>query len=112
MPTARPSIIASVPVVADRPRVLPSAVISAMPRPTPTTAVSSGSPAATSEPKVITSTTADSAMPIASLLPPASPLDISAVPPISTFSPASRPCWAACSRVALALSDSSPPLTE
>ncbi len=104
--------MASVPVVLDRPSVLPSAVISAMPRPTPTTAVSSGRPAATNDPKVITRTTADSAMPIASLLPSACALAISALPPISTLSPASRPCWAACSSASVAPLDSSPALAE
>ncbi len=112
MPTARPSIIASVLVVLDRPSTLPSPVISAMPRPTPITAVSSGSPAASSEPKVITRTTADIAMPIASAEPPASPPAIRAVPPMSTVRPASRACWAACSRASVAPVETLPGLAS
>ncbi|CAM5677840.1 hypothetical protein SALBM135S_09380 [Streptomyces alboniger] len=90
MPTAMPSMEASVPVVAVRPNVLPSARIAAMVTPTPTSAVSSGSPAAAREPKVISSTTAASAKPMASAEPPAAGGEASALPPTSTVRPASR----------------------
>lgn len=89
MPTARPIIIARVEVVEPRSRVLASAVIAETPMPTPMRAVSSGRPAATSEPKVMTRTTAATAMPMISLLPVCGTV-WSASPPISTVSPAFR----------------------
>ncbi|CAM5523485.1 hypothetical protein SCHAM137S_01874 [Streptomyces chartreusis] len=58
--------------------------------PTPTTAVSSGSPAAASEPNVTSRTTAAIAMPITSAAPPAPPPSSMALPPASTVSPLSR----------------------
>lgn len=94
MPTASPIIDASVDDVADRPHVLASAVIDAMPTPTPMTAVSRGNPAATSELNVIRSTTAAIPTPMTSLLPMEGDAS-SAVPSASTVSPASLPCWAA-----------------
>lgn len=89
MPTARPSISASVEVVEDRPSVLPSVTIPQMPTPTPMMAVSIGIPAARSEPKVMSSTTAETARPMIS------PEPIvwdggTASPPISTVRPLSR----------------------
>lgn len=86
MPTARPIIIASVEVVEPRSSTLASAVIDETPMPTPISAVSSGSPAAMSEPKVMTSTTAASAIPMTSVA-PVSGITWSASPPISTVIP-------------------------
>ncbi|CAM5676685.1 hypothetical protein SALBM135S_09183 [Streptomyces alboniger] len=57
---------------------------------TPMIAVSSGMPAATSEPKVRIRTTAEIAMPMSSALPPISCSAMTASPPVSTASPASR----------------------
>ena len=57
--------------------------------PTPRIAVSNGSPAATSEPKVITSTTAATATPITSVA-LCSPCACIASPPYSTARPAAR----------------------
>ena len=62
--------------------------------PTPMSAVSSGSPAASSEPKVMTRTTAAMPMPISSPA-PSSGIAVSASPPISTVSPEARACCAA-----------------
>ncbi len=70
--------------------------------PTPRIAVSRGSPAAASEPKVISSTTAAIAMPIASALPPAAGWVARASPPTSTVRPASRTVSMARSRWVLA----------
>ena len=57
MPTARPSIRASSGVVEEMVAIAVAPKIRAMVMPTPRTAVSSGMPAARSEPRVITSTT-------------------------------------------------------
>ncbi len=65
--------------------------------PTPMMAVSSGSPAATREPKVMTRTTAEMMMPMISVEPP-SGIAWRALPPVSTVSPASRPAWGAALR--------------
>ncbi len=86
MPTARPIIIASVEVVEPRSSTFARAVISETPIPTPMSAVSSGSPAAISDPKVITSTTAATATPMISVA-PVSGITWSASPPISTVIP-------------------------
>ena len=69
MPTARPIIIARVEVVVPRSSTFASAVIVETPMPTPMSAVSSGSPAAISEPKVMTRTTAAIAIPMISVAP-------------------------------------------
>lgn len=98
MPTARPSIVASVPVVRDRPKALPRAMMDAMLIPTPMTAVSSGRPAAAREPKVISSTTAARTMPMASEEPPAAGRVASAVPATSTVRPEARALSTAVSR--------------
>ena len=66
MPTASPSIVARVPVellTSVNPLAIATPII---PMATPTRAVTRGSPAASSDPKVITSTRAATAMPIAS----------------------------------------------
>ncbi|MDQ1017688.1 invasion protein IalB [Streptomyces afghaniensis] len=68
--------------------------------PTPMRAVSSGSPAAASEPKVTSNTTAAIATPITSAVPPGPALSPSALPPASTVSPESRAWSMACSRCA------------
>ncbi|CAM5394778.1 hypothetical protein SCYAM73S_04352 [Streptomyces cyaneofuscatus] len=86
MPTARPIIMASVEVVEPRSRAVASAVISETPMPTPIRAVSSGSPAAISEPKVMTRTTPAMATPMISAAPVCG-MTWSASPPISTFMP-------------------------
>ncbi len=86
MPTARPIIIASVEVVEPRSSTFASAVIVDTPIPTPIRAVSSGSPAAIRDPKVITSTTAAMATPMISVA-PVSGITWSASPPISTCMP-------------------------
>ncbi len=65
-----------------------SVVIPAMPMPTPTIAVSSGIPAAMSEPKVITSTTRATTTPIASADPPGGPASDRASPPMAVVIPA------------------------
>ena len=111
MPTASPSIDASVPVVMVSPRALPRARIAHMLTPTPTTAVSSGSPAAARDPKVIRRTTAARTMPIPSAAPPAAGCEASAVPPTSTVSPASRARSTAASRPPLLASVRSSALT-
>ncbi len=83
-------MVARVPVVDDRPNALASAMIDAMLTPTPRIAVSSGRPAAASDPKVISRTNAAMAIPIASAEPPAEGWVSRAVPPASTVRPASR----------------------
>lgn len=90
MPQARPSMVASVPVLSDRPSASDTAMIPAMLRPTPRIAVSSGSPAAAIDPKVISRTRAATAMPTTSAAPPAEGWVASASPPTSTVRPASR----------------------
>lgn len=60
------------------------------PIPTPMMAVSSGSPAAISEPKVMTRTTAETAMPMSSADPPISCSAWTASPPVSTVKPSAR----------------------
>lgn len=93
MPTASPSIEArdgavlemvSTPVSADR----PSRVMA-----TPAIAVSSGMPAANSEPNVTVSTTRATATPMSSLVCPVLWLLPYADPPTSTVSPASFAGW-------------------
>ncbi len=110
MPTARPIIIARVEVVVPRSRALASAVIVETPMPTPIRAVSSGKPAASREPKVITRTTAAIAMPMISV-DPVSGVAVSASPPTSTVSPALRACSAVSVRASLEASFSSMPET-
>lgn len=110
MPTARPIIIASVEVVEPRSRTLASAVIVETPMPTPMRAVSSGSPAAISEPKVMTRTTAAMATPMISVA-PVSGITWSASPPISTFIPLLRASWPTSSRASRVASVSSMELT-
>ncbi len=102
---------ASVPVVIDRPKALPRARIVHMLIPTPMTAVSRGSPAAATEPKVISRTTAASPMPMASPAPPAAGWVASAVPPVSTVRPASRASSTAFSNACLSASVRSPAAT-
>lgn len=80
---------ARVPVVMDSPNVLPRARTEAMAMPTPMSAVSSGSPAAAIEPKVISRTTAATATPMPSATPPAAGWVARAVPPTSTVRPLS-----------------------
>lgn len=101
MPTASPIIIASVEVVDPRSRTLASAVMVETPMPTPMSAVSSGSPAATSEPKVTTRTRPAMTTPTISPA-PVSGIAWSASPPISTVSPAdlaASPLFLSASRV-------------
>ncbi len=83
--------MARIEVVEPRSSTVARAVISDTPMPTPMSAVSSGSPAAISEPKVMTSTTAAMATPMTSVA-PVSGITWSASPPISTVSPS---LWAA-----------------
>lgn len=85
-------MVASVPVVEERPSALDRAMIAAIETPTPMMAVSRGSPAAVSEPKVMIRTAAAMAIPIASAEPPAEGWVASAVPPASTV----RPDFLAC----------------
>ncbi len=103
--------MARIEVVEPSSSALASAVIVETPMPTPIRAVSRGSPAATSEPKVMTRTTAATAMPMTSVA-PVSGTAWSASPPTSTVSPASRACWAASSRASLVDSSSSMPETS
>lgn len=77
------------PLAVDMPRALPSATIEARVRATPTTAVISGSPAAASEPKVISRTTAATPMPRNSPI-PAGGSPATAPPPASTVRPEVR----------------------
>ena len=66
------------------------AVMPVMPRPTPNRAVSTGRPAATSEPKVRIRTRIATAMPISSDLPPSSGWAVVPEPLASTMSPSAR----------------------
>ncbi|CAM5434536.1 hypothetical protein SALBM311S_04731 [Streptomyces alboniger] len=109
MPTARPIINASVEVVSPRSRALARAVMVETPIPTPMIAVSSGSPAATSEPRVTTRTTAAMARPMTSPTAPGSAPAWSASPPTSTVSPVARASSPAVSRASLVESASSMP---
>ncbi|CAM5239975.1 hypothetical protein SGRIM128S_07936 [Streptomyces griseomycini] len=97
-------------VVEPRSRAEASAVMVATPMPTPMTAVSSGRPAASSEPKVMTRTTAATPMPMISAVPVCGTA-WSASPPISTVSPASRASSAAPSSASREESSSSMPET-
>ena len=90
MPTARPSIAASVGVVDDssvNPVVM---VIPRMPMPTPIAAVSRFMPAVTSEPYVTARTTSASTTPTASAGPPTCGGATTASPVTSTVSPVPR----------------------
>ncbi len=78
-----------------------------MPMPTPISAVISGIPAASIEPKVRTRTIAETRMPICSPVPPMACSIFTASPPASTVSPASRACSVAASRASCALSSTS-----
>jgi len=69
------------------------------PTPTPATAVSNGSPAATSDPNVMTRTSAATSTPMTSVA-PVSGLARSASPPASTVNPAARPASSPCSSAA------------
>lgn len=73
MPTAMPSIMASIEVLPFMSNTEPSAVMAARLTPTPSSAVTSGRPAAASEPKVMTRMSPASAKPMISgvLLSPA-----------------------------------------
>ncbi|SFF75892.1 hypothetical protein SAMN05216251_12796, partial [Actinacidiphila alni] len=97
-PQAAPLVVGASEVTVDggsltdtgNPRALERAMIAARLRPTPIAAVSNGSPAATSDPNVSTSTSAA----IATLTITPAPSDgavCSALPPISTVSPAACP---------------------
>ncbi len=96
--------MARVVVVDDRPTVEPSAVMPAMPTPTPTSAVSSDMPAAIIEPKVRTRTTAETAIPMASEEPPMDCSTLTASPPASALSPLLRAFSSTSSRASCALS--------
>ncbi len=91
-------MMATVLVVSARPSGPARAVMANRLMPTPMSAVSSGSPAAASEPKVISSTTAATEMPIASAVPLGPPTSSRASPPASTVSPESRACSSDSSR--------------
>src|SRR5918996_69774 len=87
MPTARPSISATVGTVESMSTKPVTAVIPMIPTATPISAVNSGSPAATSEPNVIASTSAATAKPRISPIPPTSGSETAASPPNSTCTP-------------------------
>src|SRR5918992_3842948 len=87
MPTARPSISATVGTVESMSTKPVTAVIPMTPPATPISAVNSGSPAATSEPNVIASTSAATAKPRISPIPPTSGSEAAASPPNSTCTP-------------------------
>ncbi len=89
MPTASPIISASTGVLALRSTTPDSAVMPAMPMPTPTSAVSRGSPAAISEPNVTTSTMAAMTTPMPSVG-WVTGTPCMASPPNSTVQPAAR----------------------
>lgn len=91
MATASPSISASVEVLELRFMTELATEIAPIAVPTPNSAVNSGSPAATSEPNVMTRTTAAMPMPMSSVaLCPAS--SATALPPMLTARPAFSPC--------------------
>ncbi len=110
MPTARPIIIARVEVVEPRSRTFASAVIEETPMPTPMIAVSSGSPAATSEPKVTTRTKPAMTTPTISPA-PVSGMVWRASPPTSTVRPLPCASCPACFRASRVPSVSSMALT-
>ena len=93
MPTARPSIRASVVVTDASAKKWDATAIVLRPMPMPRNAVSSGSPAATMEPRVRNRTMAAMITPIASVAPGCGS-SWRALPPISTVSPAARPASA------------------
>ena len=84
MPTARPSISATVGTAESMSTKPVTAVIPMIPITTPISAVSSGSPAAASEPNVIRSTSAATARPMISPRPPSEASEVTASPPNST----------------------------
>ena len=106
MPTARPSIRARTGAVALSSTKPVSVVMPAIPTPTPTNAVSSGRPAAMTEPNITTRMTAAAATPKSSPAPPDS-CSVAATPENSTCSPASRPGSAASKRVSRLASSTS-----
>ena len=95
MPTARPSISATVGTAESMSTKPVAAVIPMIPITTPISAVSSGSPAAASDPNVIRSTSPATARPMISPTPPIEASDTTASPPNSTCRPASRAVSAA-----------------
>src|SRR6476469_3714076 len=90
MPTASPNMVARVVTADDSPKTPPRAMIAHVLTPTPSTAVSSGSPAATTDPNVTSSTSAASTTPTTSLTPPTRGLPARTGPPTSTVSPRTR----------------------
>ena len=90
MPTARPIIVARIGVLEPMSMNAVIAVTPVRPRATPKMAVRIGSPAATSEPKVSTSTTSASPIPISSDAPPGGANSPMPWPLASTVSPESR----------------------
>ena len=85
MPTASPIISARTGVFALSSRNPDAVVMPAMPMPMPTSAVSSGSPAASSDPNVITRTSAATSTPRISVAPVSGAARV-ASPPISAVS--------------------------
>jgi hypothetical protein len=96
----------------DSPSASLRAVIDMTLTPTPTSAASSGSPAATNDPNVISKITAASEIATISATPPGPPPASSAVPPASTVSPASRAASAAAAISRRLPSVTSPASTE
>ena len=91
MPTASPIIVASIGVVEPMSVKAVIAVMPVMPRPTPNIAESTGTPAATRDPKVRTRTSSATPMPISSDVPPTSgTAPVMPAPLASTCSPPSR----------------------
>ena len=87
MPTASPSISPRTGVVLLRVMKPVRVVMAAAPMPTPRNAVSSGSPAAASEPNIASRTIAATTTPSSSPIPPVAPFTLAAVPDSSTCSP-------------------------
>ena len=91
MPTARPNITARTGVTLLRFTQWVASRIDMLPSPTPKMAVISGSPAATTDPKVKISTIKAMPTPMASLVVLIFRGSPNAAPPVSTVSPFSRP---------------------
>ena len=111
MPTARPIISASTGVFEFSSSEPDASMIPAIPMPTPISAVSSGIPAASSEPNVMISTTAATATPRPSVAPVAG-APCTASPPYSTSNPAWRPGAAVSFNAWWSASVSSKPFTR
>ena len=90
MPTARPIIVARIGVVVPTVVNTVAMLIPNTPSPTPTSAERIGSPEATSEPKVMISTTSATPMPSSSLVPPVSTIVCMPDPFASAVRPSAR----------------------